>query len=78
MKPANLLFILSDQHQAAAMGCAGHPLVQTPSLGSAGGLGNALQQCLHELRYLCSGARRAWQQVKYVHQIGNWDNGIPL
>ena len=29
---SNLLVIMSDEHQAIAMGCAGHPFVQTPHL----------------------------------------------
>jgi choline-sulfatase len=32
MKAANTLVILSDEHQARAMSCAGHPLVKTPNL----------------------------------------------
>ena len=28
----NVLFLFSDQHNAEAMGCAGHPIVQTPRL----------------------------------------------
>ena len=31
-KPANLLFIMSDEHQSRAMGCAGHPIVKTPNM----------------------------------------------
>ena len=31
-KKPNILFIFSDQHRHNAMGCAGHPLVQTPNL----------------------------------------------
>ena len=31
MKP-NILFIFTDQHRHNVMGCAGHPLVQTPNL----------------------------------------------
>ena len=76
MKPANLLFILSDQHQAAAMGCAGHPLVQTPNLDRLAASGtrfnNAYTNCA-----ICVPARAALATGKYVHQIGNWDNGIP-
>jgi choline-sulfatase len=35
----NILFLFSDQHRADAMGCAGHPVVRTPSLDrlAAGG-----------------------------------------
>lgn len=31
-KKPNILFIFSDQHRHDVMGCAGHPLVQTPNL----------------------------------------------
>ena len=76
MKPANLLFILSDQHQAKAMGCAGHPLVQTPHLDrlAAGGtrFSNAITPCA-----ICVPARAALATGRYVHQTGHWDNGIP-
>ena len=76
MKPANLLFIISDQHQAAAMGCSGHPLVQTPNLDrlAAGGtrFTNAYTNCA-----ICVPVRAALATGQYVHQIGNWDNGFP-
>ncbi len=76
MKPANLLFILSDQHQGAAMGCAGHPIVQTPNLDrlAAGGarFSNAYTNCA-----ICVPVRAALATGQYVHQIGNWDNGFP-
>jgi choline-sulfatase len=32
MNPANLLFILSDEHNPRVLGCAGHPMVRTPNL----------------------------------------------
>lgn len=76
MKPANLLFIFSDQHQAAAMGCAGHPLAQTPNLDclAAGGtrFSNAYTNCA-----ICVPARASLATGQYVHRIGNWDNGLP-
>ena len=39
--PSNLLVILSDEHQARAMGCAGHPFVQTPHLDALAARGHA-------------------------------------
>ncbi|MGI9472545.1 MAG: sulfatase family protein [Rubripirellula sp.] len=30
--PPNLIFVLSDDHRADFLGCAGHPVVQTPTL----------------------------------------------
>ena len=35
MKPANLLFILSDEHNPRVLGCAGHPMIRTPNLDQA-------------------------------------------
>jgi len=32
MQAENLLIIMSDQHSRGAMGCYGHPVVQTPHL----------------------------------------------
>ena len=76
MEPTNLLFIISDQHQAAAMGCAGHPLAQTPNLDrlAAGGtrFSNAYTNCP-----ICVPARASLATGQYVHNIGNWDNGFP-
>ena len=76
MRPAHLLFIVSDQHQAAAMGCAGHALVQTPNLDRLAESGtrfsNAYTPCA-----ICVPARATLATGQYVHQIGNWDNGFP-
>ncbi len=76
MKPANLLFIFSDQHQGAAMGCAGHPVVQTPNLDrlAEGGtrFSSAYTNCA-----ICVPVRAALATGQYIHQIGNWDNGFP-
>ncbi|MCY3779716.1 MAG: sulfatase-like hydrolase/transferase [Chloroflexi bacterium] len=76
MEPKNLLFIISDQHQAAAMGCAGHRIVRTPNLDrlAAGGtrFRNAYTNCA-----ICVPARASLATGRYVHQIGNWDNGLP-
>ena len=76
MKPANLLFIISDQHQAAAMGCAGHPLAQTPQQDGLAAAGtrfrNANTNCA-----ICVPARASLATGRYVHETGNWDNGLP-
>lgn len=36
MKQPNILFLFSDQHRHDVLGCAGHPLVQTPNRKSRG------------------------------------------
>ena len=76
MEPTNLLFILSDQHSRDAMGCQGHPLVQTPALDrlAAGGtrFQNAYVNCP-----VCVPSRASLQTGRYVHDVRCWDNGIP-
>ena len=71
----NLLIIMSDEHQARAMGCAGHPFVQTPNLDAFAEKGvrftNACTPCP-----ICVPARAAFATGKHVHQVGYWDNAI--
>jgi len=31
LRPANLLFILSDEHNKRVTGCYGHPMIRTPN-----------------------------------------------
>ncbi len=31
-KPPNIIFLLTDDHRADAMGCAGNPIIQTPNM----------------------------------------------
>jgi len=38
-RPPNVLLIVSDDHQASAMGCAGNPVVKTPNLDRLAGAG---------------------------------------
>ena len=72
----NLLVIVSDEHQARAMGCAGHPFVKTPHLDRLAGRGtrftNAYTPCP-----ICVPARAAFATGKYVHQTRLWDNAMP-
>ncbi len=76
MQPANLLFIISDQHQAAAMGCAGHALAQTPNLDRLAATGTRFSKAYTNCP-ICVPARASLATGRYVHQIGNWDNGFP-
>jgi choline-sulfatase len=72
----NLLVIMSDEHQARAMGCAGHPFVQTPNLDALAARGtrftNAYTPCP-----ICVPARAAFATGRPVHEIGLWDNAMP-
>ena len=75
MKPTNLLFIFSDEHDPRYMGCSGHPFVQTPNLDRLAARGtrfaNAYTPCP-----VCVPARASLATGRYVHEIGYWDNAI--
>ena len=75
MRPANLLFLLSDQHTRAGLGCYGGPGI-TPHLDALAARGarftGAYTNCP-----ICVPARAALATGRYVHEIGCWDNGMP-
>ncbi len=76
MKPANLIVIMSDEHDPRFMGASGHPLVQTPTFDrmAANGVNftNAYTPCP-----ICVPARAAFATGQYVHRIRHWDNAMP-
>jgi choline-sulfatase len=75
MKPSNLLFLFSDEHDPRYMGCSGHPFVRTPNLDrlAAGGtrFANAWTPCP-----ICVPSRASMATGRWVHDIGYWDNAI--
>jgi len=75
-RPANMLFILSDEHNPRVLGCAGHPMIKTPNLDrlAAEGVRFADAYCNSPI---CVPSRAALATGRYVHQIRFWDNGIP-
>ena len=76
MKPANLLVIMSDEHDPRWMGCSGTRLMHTPNLDRLAARGlrftDAYTTCP-----ICVPARAAFAVGKYIHQIGFWDNADP-
>ncbi len=76
MSSGNLLVIMSDEHQARAMGCADHPFVQTPNLDKLAANGtrfsNAYTPCP-----ICVPARASFATGRYVHKNRLWDNAMP-
>ncbi len=75
MTPANTLVILSDEHQARAMGCAGHPFVRTPNLDSLAARGTRFTNAVTPSP-ICVPARAAFATGQYVHQCHYWDNSF--
>ncbi len=75
MRPANLVVIMSDEHNPWAMGAAGHPFVQTPHLDRLAAIGtrfdNAVCNCP-----ICVPSRASFATGRYVHELATWDNAI--
>ncbi len=76
MQPKNLVFIMSDEHNAAFMGASGHNVVRTPHLDHLAASGvlfeNAYTNCP-----ICVPARASFATGRYVHDCGYWDNADP-
>src|ERR1700744_6194350 len=75
MKPTNVLFILSDEHQHNLMGCAGHPFIKTPSLDALAQRGTRFSNA-YTPSPICVPARASLATGRYVHDIRCWDNAI--
>ena len=73
MRPANLLIVMSDEHNPKVMGCAGHPFVHTPNLDALAARGTTFTDA-YTTCPVCVPARAAFALGKYVHQVGYWDN----
>lgn len=76
MRPANTLFIMSDEHKRAALGCYGHPMVRTPNLDGLAARGTRFTAAYCNSP-ICVPSRASFATGRYVHQIGFWDNGNP-
>ncbi|MEM8751052.1 MAG: sulfatase-like hydrolase/transferase [Pseudomonadota bacterium] len=76
MSSSNLLVIMSDEHQARAMGCAGHPFVQTPNLDQLAQRGMRFSNA-YTPSPICVPARASFATGLYPHQTRMWDNAMP-
>ncbi len=74
--PMNVLFILSEHHNPAFLGCAGHPIVRTPHLDRLAGQG-ARFDYTYCGSPLCVPARAALWSGRYSHETGVWCNATP-
>lgn len=72
----NLLVIVSDEHRRDAMGCAGHPLVQSPNLDSLAASGTLFENA-YTPSPMCVPTRASIACGDHVHRIGHWDSATP-
>jgi len=73
MQPANLLFLVSDNHQRNYTGCYGHPFVQTPHIDSIAKRGIRFENA-YAGSAVCCPARASIATGRFPHQTGYWDN----
>ena len=75
-KKQNLIVIMSDEHQAKALGSVDHPFVKTPNLDKLASKGinftNAYTPCP-----ICVPARASFATGLPVHKNRLWDNAMP-
>ncbi|MBO44816.1 MAG: sulfatase [Rhodospirillaceae bacterium] len=73
LKPANLLFLVSDNHQRNYTGCYGHPFVRTPNIDSIAKRGIRFDNA-YAASAVCCPARASIATGRYPHQTNYWDN----
>ncbi len=69
----NVLIIMSDEHQARAMGSAGHEVAQTPHLDSLAAGGTRFTNCWTPSP-ICVPARASVATGRWVHEVEAWDS----
>ena len=74
----NVLVIISDEHHAGVMGCAGDPIARTPNLDALAARG-VLFPAHYCASPICTPARQSLTTGKYVSRHGVWGNtvGVP-
>ncbi len=72
----NFLLIVADEFARNALGCAGHPVVQTPNLDRLAARGVRFSQA-YTASPICVPARAAMHTGRHVHDIRCWSSAQP-
>lgn len=75
-KSANVLFILSDEHNKRISGCYGHPMVKTPWIDSIANSGVRFDNAYCN-NPICVPSRASLTIGDYASRRGYWDNAFP-
>ena len=73
----NILFVFSDQHRHDVLGCAGHPLVQTPNLDRLADSGMRFERTWSQCP-VCMPCRGTMITGRYAHELGRLPPMSPL
>ncbi|MFQ6047920.1 MAG: sulfatase-like hydrolase/transferase, partial [Phycisphaerae bacterium] len=73
MDKPHILILMSDQHRADTLSCAGHPTIRTPNLDSLAAEGIRFANAC-TVSPLCMPARASFINGLYPHNHHMWDN----
>jgi len=76
-KQPNIIFIISDEHNAGVLGCYGNTIVHTPNLDGLAQRGVTFENC-YTNSPLCSPSRNSFTSGKYISRVGAWSNNCWL
>ena len=77
MPARNVLIVMADEHARGALGCYGHPLVQTPALDRLAATGTRFTRA-YTPSPVCVPARAAFASGRQVFQTRCWSNAQPF
>lgn len=66
----NIILIMSDDHRADLMGCAGNPFIQTPNLDRLASEGLRMRNAFNPSKASCTPSRACFLTGKYAHRVG--------
>ena len=69
----DILIIMTDQHRADSLSCAGHPCLRTPNIDRIAERGTRFTQCA-TVSPICMSARASFINGLYPHNHGMWTN----
>jgi N-acetylglucosamine-6-sulfatase len=75
-QPPNILFIVGDNHNAATLGCAGHPFIRTPGMDRIAAEGVRFDRAFNTTS-LCSPSRASILTGAYASRHGVKNNHTP-
>jgi len=73
----NILFIMSDEHNASVLGCYGNKIIKTKNLDELSKNGVTFDTCYCNSP-LCVPSRESFLSGKYVSRYGIWSNNCEL
>ncbi len=74
-KKLNVLFVMTDQHSAQALGCYGNDDVQTPNLDRLASEGTLFERAICQTGQCCPSRYSIWTG-RYARSHGLWGNGL--